>query len=139
MKVIKTCPFCGCERVVIDREDDYQYYYHCPECEYDFSDDDAEHETLRQKVSAICSRENATEDNPINCVRDDSCELHIEGIDEAAQGLSESEKPMVTSVFQDQEGIVWITVEFYDDPIELDDILTDSIREILHWLETELN
>jgi len=138
MKVIKTCPFCGCERVVIDHEDDYQYYYHCPECEYDFSDEDAEHETLRQKVSAICSREHATEDNPINCVRDDAMELHIEGIDEAAQGLSESEKPMVTSILQDQEGIVWITVEYYDEPIELDDILTDSIREILHWLENEI-
>ena len=44
MKAIKTCPFCGCERVVIDHEDDRQYYYHCPECEYDFSDEDVEHE-----------------------------------------------------------------------------------------------
>ena len=138
MKVIKTCPFCGCKKVVIDHEDDNQYYYHCPECEYDFSDEDAEHELLRQQVSAICSQENATEDNPINCVRDDAMELHIEGIDEAAQGLSESEKPMVTSIFQDQEGIVWITIEFYDEPIELDDILTDSIREILQWLKEEL-
>ena len=138
MKAIKTCPFCGCERVVIDHEDDYQYYYHCPECEYDFSDEDAEHEQLRQQVAGYCSREMATEDNPIVCVRDDAMELHIEGIDEAAQGLSESEKPMVKTIFADPEGIVWITIDFYDEPIELDSILTDSIREILQWLEEEL-
>ena len=137
MKAIKTCPFCGCERVVIDHEDENQYYYHCPECEYDFSDEDAEHEQLRQQVSAYCSREMATEDNPIVCDGEDSMELHID-IYEVSQGLSESEKPMVKTIFADPEGVVWITIDFEDEPIELDSILTDSIREILQWLKDEL-
>ena len=77
MKAIKTCPFCGCERVVIDHEDDRQYYYHCPECEYDFSDEDAEHEQLRQQVSAYCSREMATEDNPIVCDGENQIDIPV--------------------------------------------------------------
>jgi hypothetical protein len=64
-------------------------------------------------------------------------ELHID-IYEVSQGLSEMEKPMVKTIFADQEGIVWITIDFEDEPIELDSILTDSIREILQWLKDEL-
>jgi hypothetical protein len=48
------------------------------------------------------------------------------------------EKPMVKNIFQDEEGIVWLTIDFEDEPIELDSILTDSIREVLQWLEEEL-
>ena len=137
MKAIKTCPFCGYERVVLEREDEHQNYYHCPDCEYDFSDEDVEHEVLRQQVSAYCSREMATENNPIVCDGEDNMELHID-IDEASQGLSEAEKPQVLTIFHDPEGIVWITTDFCDEPIELDNVLTDSIREILQWLKDEL-
>ena len=137
MKLVKQCPFCGHERVVLEREDEDQNYYHCPECEYDFSDEDVEHELLRQKVSSICSALEAAEEHPIDCSNFDT-ELHID-LDEVAQGLSEMEKPQLLSVFQDFEGIVWIITDFNNEPIELDDILTDSIREILVYLEENLN
>ena len=137
MKLVKQCPFCGHERVVLERKDEYQNYYHCPNCEYDFSDEDVEHELLRQKVSSICSALEATEEHPIDCSNFDM-ELHID-LDEVAQGLSEMEKPQLLSVFQDSEGIVWIITDFNDEPIELDSILTDSIREILVYLEENLN
>ena len=96
-----------------------------------------EHELLRQKISAICSAVYATEEHPIDCSGFDT-ELHID-LDEVAQGLSEMMKPQLLSVFQDSEGIVWITTDFSDDSIELDDILTDSIKEILMYLEENLN
>lgn len=139
MKLVKQCPFCGHERVVLEREDEYQNYYHCPNCEYDFSDEDVEHELLRQKVSSICSAFEATEEHPIDCTRPEYSELHIEGFNEPAQGLSEAEKPQVLTIFQDPEGIVWFTSDFTEEPVELDSILTDSIREILMYLEENLN
>lgn len=96
-----------------------------------------EHELLRQKISAICSAVYATEEHPIDCSGFDT-ELHVD-LYEVAQGLSEMMKPQLLSVFQDSEGIVWITTDFSDEPIELDDILTDSIKEILMYLEENLN
>ena len=137
VNITRQCPFCGAEKAVETHEDEYQRYYHCPECDRHFSDEDAEHEILRRKVSAICSAVYATEKHPIDCSRFDM-ELHID-IHEVSQGLSEVEKPQVLTIFQDTEGIVWITIDFMDEPIELDSILTDSIREILQYLEENLN
>ena len=75
----------------------------------------------------------ASDDNPI--VPKD--EIHIEGIDEEAQGLSEAEKPQVYKIYQDNEAIVWIDIDHED--IELRDIVViSSLREILDWLEDEL-
>ena len=54
-----------------------------------------------------------------------------------AQGLSESLKPQVENIFQDSEGIVWITID--GEVIELDNILTDSMVEILEWLKDVYN
>ena len=95
-----------------------------------------EHEILRRKVSAICSAVYATEEHPIDCSGFDE-ELHVD-LYEISQDLRESEKPQVLSVFHDPECIVWIKTDS-DGIIELDDILTDSIREILMYLEENLN
>lgn len=134
MKKIDVCPFCGAEKcvsVVVDNDE--TTLYHCHACRYDFTDEDYRHETLRKQVSAICSAFEATEEHPLSCVLDDAVELHVD-LFEVSQGLSESEKPQVLSVFHDPEGIVWIKTDG-DDVIEIDDILTDSIGEILAWLK----
>ena len=137
MKKIKSCPFCGADGKNVLHYKSKKGFYVCNECGSIFNEEDIEHELLRQKVSAICSREYATEDNPIVCDDDNHMELHID-LYEVSQGLSEMEKPMVKNIFQDEEGIVWLTIDFEDEPIELDSILTDSIREVLQWLEEEL-
>ena len=131
---INDCPFCGAERsinIVDDNEDTTSY--HCNNCERNFTDEDYRHEILRKQVSAICSAFEADEEHPLSCVLSDTVELHVD-LFEVSQGLSEFEKPQVLSVFQDSEGIVWIKTDS-DSVIELDDILTDSIEEILNWLK----
>ena len=133
MKKLKNCPFCGGTNSLIVTEDSY----HCSTCNTDFSSEDIKHEILRQKISTVCSFFKATEVNPFNCVREDEIELHISGVDEVAQGLSESLKPQVENIFQDSEGIVWITID--GEVIELDNILTDSMVEILEWLKDVYN
>lgn len=137
--ITRQCPFCGAEKATKTHEDKNWKYYHCPECDRHFSDEDAEHEMLRQKVSSICFAFEATEEHPIDCTRSEYSELHIEGFDEQAQGLSEAEKPQVLTIFQDTEGIVWFTSDFTEEPVELDSILTNSIQDILFWLEYNLN
>ena len=64
-------------------------------------------------------------------------ELHISGVDEVAQGLSEFLKPQVENIFQDSEGVVWITID--GEVIELDSILTDSMVEVLEWIKDVYN
>ena len=133
MEKIDFCPFCGAENVSVVVDNDETTSYHCSSCERDFTDDDHRHEVLRKQVSSICSAFEATEEHPLSCVLPDAVELHVD-LYEISQGLSEFEKPHVLSVFQDFEGIVWIAVE-YDGFVELDDIQTDSIREILEFLK----
>ena len=128
MKVIMTCPFCGEEHcVVIDGNN-----YHCTSCEYDFTEDDYEHELLRQKIGCVCSGEEATEEKPIDCAKDGA--LLTIG-DDGAQGLSELDKPRVMGVFQDSEGIVWVNIEGIDEPQEVDMLSTSDLQNILNWLE----
>lgn len=129
MKKPKRCPYCGSDKVTLASF----YSCWCFECRREFDSDDLRHEIIRQKISAICSAHHATEQHPLDCILKDEMELHISGIDEVAQGLPESMKPQVENVFQDSEGTVWITVD--GKVIELDDILTDSMSEILEWLK----
>lgn len=100
--------------------------------------DPQEHENLRQKISSLCSAYGAEhgEGTPIDCTVG-STDLII-GEDES-QGLSDAEKPHVTSVFQDQEGILWITIGDYKDPLELDNLSTSDLKTILEWIEKEYN
>lgn len=137
------CPIC--------LEEDYEVLatalYRCNKCGHEFDYDDYEHEELRQRISSVCSALEATEEKPINCELENAMELHISGIYEEAQGLSEAEKPQVSVVFQDDTGIVWVGfkdnvlldangyVITDDGIIELDSLITTSLREILSWLE----
>lgn len=126
------CPFCwGRVETSMDKEDNA--IYTCSGCNRVFNDDDFKHELLRQRISSICSVFMADEDNPLSCVLEDAMELHIEGVDEAAQGLSEAEKPLVSNIFEDSTNVVWATID--GEIIEIDSLLTESLEEILEWLE----
>ena len=102
MKEKMICPFCGGENCVIQVDPGY----HCTTCEYDFTDDDIRHEELRQKISCVCSSNYATENRPIDCTKGSMLTIG----DDEAMGLSELDKPQVTGIFHDPEGIVWITM-----------------------------
>lgn len=128
MKVIMTCPFCHEQHCVTIEGDGY----HCTSCEYDFTEDDYEHELLRQQISCVCSGEEATEEKPIDCTKNNAI-LTIGS--EEAQGISELEKPQVTSVFQDYEGIVWVNIEGNNEPVEADGLTTSDLQSILDYLE----
>jgi hypothetical protein len=132
MKEIKVCPFCGAENTVIISND--KTFYHCNNCETDFTEDDLVHEILRQRISSICSDEEATEDHPLDCTKGKT--MLVIGDDEA-MGLSELDKPQVINVFNDYEAIVWVTLYGYNEPIELDSLSTSDLKNILEWLETE--
>jgi len=97
----------------------------------------SKHERLRRKISSVCSALYATEETPINCNREDCTMLTI-GHDEA-MGLSELELPQVTEIFHDHEAIVWVRILGEDEPIELDDLPTSDLEDILNWLGEELN
>lgn len=120
------CPFCGGENCVIQVDPGY----HCTTCNYDFTDDDIRHEELRQKISCACSGNYATEDSPIDCTKGSMLTIG----DDEAMGLSELDKPQVTGIFHDPEGIVWITMYGDPDPKEIDDLTTSDLAKILDWL-----
>ena len=126
MKVIAECPFCGGVHCIVETSEGY----HCTTCEYDFSEDDLQHELLRKKISCVCSGENATEENPIKC------DVIIGG--DEAQGLSELENPQVTSVFQDHDGIVWVNIYGSNEPIEADMLSTLDLQNILDYLQENM-
>lgn len=126
MKVIAECPFCGGVHCIVETSEGY----HCTTCEYDFSEDDLQHKLLRKKISCVCSGENATEENPIKC------DVIIGG--DEAQGLSELEKPQVTSVFQDHDGIVWVNIYGSNEPIEADMLSTLDLQNILDYLQENM-
>ena len=94
------------------------------------------HETLRRKISAICSQYFATEENPIVCDKDGLMLLTI-GHDEAI-GLSELELPQVTQIFQDHEGILWLKLYGENEPREIDDLSVSDLKDILEWMEENL-
>ena len=93
----------------------------------------SKHEKLRRKISSFCSALYATEENPINCERE-NCKMLTIGHAEAI-GLSELELPQVTEIFHDCEAIVWVKIDGIGEPIELDELATSDLEDILSWLE----
>ena len=97
----------------------------------------SKHERLRRKISSFCSALYATEESPIKCDVEEHIMLTI-GHDEA-MGLSELELPQVTEIFHDHEAIVWVRILGEDEPIELDELPTSDLEDILKWFEEELH
>lgn len=89
-------------------------------------------EILIKDIVRICKRQNASEKYPI--LFNNGVELHIQGFEEEAQGLSEFEKPQVLSIYIDSDDVVWFTSDFSDSPVRLDEIIPNSIWDIFHRL-----
>lgn len=115
-----TCPFCGTQDVSKEK-----HYYYCNHCERIFDLEDVCYEDLRHKISAYLM--DTTEEEPLefNC---------IVGRDEAF-GLSELELPEVTSAFQDEEGIIWFNIYGCEEPMYIDDMSEDDLRNILKEIQ----
>jgi len=122
---ITICPFCGSDNIYYEKG-----IAHCCDCMEILGQDEVLHEELRQKISCACSGECATEDNPIDCTKGSMLTIG----DDEAMGLSELDKPQVTGIFHDPEGIVWITMYGDPDPKEIDDLTTSDLAKILDWL-----
>lgn len=58
----------------------------------------------------------------------------IVGRDEAF-GLSELELPDVTSAFQDEEGIIWFNIYGCEEPMHIDIMSEDDLRNILKEIQ----
>lgn len=129
MKLKMTCPFCGEDHCIVETKNGY----HCTSCEYDFTDDDLEHEELRKKISCVCSAHYASEEKPIDCTKGFLLTIG----DDEAMGLSELEKPQVSSIFHDNEGVVWIKMVGEEEPKEVDSLTTSDLKAILTWLEED--
>lgn len=128
------CPYCKEHNLIETTNENGETVYHCNECECDFTEDDFKHEIYRQRISCICGGEEAEEENPINCVLTENSWGILIG-EEEAQGLCTNQMPHVTEVFQDSEGIVWVNIEGYDEPMEADMLDTSDLKSIDEWLE----
>ena len=116
------CPYCGSSN--INKIKDYNYKCNC--CEMEYNHNDKEFEELRHKISAILMSKEATESNPLKC--------YIT-LEDGAIGLSDLEKHHITSIFKDYELIIWINLEYIENPQEL----TESISlEDLKMIYKEL-
>ena len=87
---------------------------------------------LRESIRHFLSRHlmDTSEDKPM------TVGLTLQG---GAMGLSELEKPEVTSMFQDHEGIIWVQIYGMAEPIELDDVALDWQVEIVDIFNRVLN
>ena len=85
---------------------------------------DALKESIRHYISKILADNNATEDSPLEC----EIALTFGGY-----GLT-SDFPQVTSLFEDNEGIIWVKRDDNNDYIELDDMYLDNQITIVHEL-----
>jgi hypothetical protein len=124
------CPYCKEHNLVVSTNENGETIYHCNECECDFTEDDFKHEIYRQRISCVCGGEESEEENPIDCTIGT---MLIIGEDEA-QGLSDLEKPRVIGVFE-IDGVVWVNIEGYDEPMEADMLDTSDLKAIDEWLE----
>ena len=83
-----------------------------------------EFEDLRHKISAVISAVYGTEENPF------VCKEPIVIAEDESQGLAEIYKPKVLSMFHDQEGIIWLNIEDYNEPMEFDWLTLSDARTI---------
>ena len=102
------CPYCNSSHTT----EEYAGTYHCKDCDRLFDINDVILEPIRHRISAICSANYATEENPI------LCDIVIGDIE--PYGLSTLEMPHVTSIFEMQDGVIYFNIEGMDEPMEFD-------------------
>lgn len=78
-------------------------------------------ETIRHNISAKLS--DAEKQKKVNIA-----------LEFGAVGLSSLELPTITSIFEDNEGIIWLKYEGGDDYIEFDDFTTEDLLQIMKEL-----
>ena len=109
------CPFCG-------GPIEHTYPYCCTSCEEYFTEEELDTEELRHKLSALLM--DTSEEHPIEC------NITIMENNAETCGLSSNELPLVTSVFQDSEGIIWFNICGMSEPIEFDDLDLEDIQTV---------
>lgn len=87
-------------------------------------DIDNKYSELKESIRHLFSK--ALMDGPIECnISVGTCE---------SQGLSELELPKYTRIFEDSD-IVWLQIDEYDFPLELDDLSLEEQLEIIKQLK----
>ena len=81
-------------------------------------------DSIRHYISRVLADNSATEDNPLEC----EIALTFNGY-----GLT-NDFPQVTSIFEDNEGIIWVKEDINNDYIELDDMYLDNQMAIVYEL-----
>ena len=87
-------------------------------------------EQIRKEISKYLI--NTDEQHPIPLV-----DILLES---EAQGLSTLEMPTVESIFQiPGEGIIYVNIEYCDEPIEIEDLSKEDMQKILDYLDNYYN
>lgn len=129
------CPFCGCDDVEPDGEDETGPRHHCPECDRLFGDDDIERESLRHAISLLL--DGTSEESQRTC--------SITVGEEEACGLSSLELPEVDSCFQmEGDGKMFFHIYGNTNPetgekhyTDFDDFTTPDLRAIYEGLSEQ--
>ena len=141
------CPFCGSERVHLDKEEDaFNPYavYECEECERLFDKEDIERECLRHQIS--CLLDGTSENEPKEIY------FMIPSAEEEACGLSSLEIPHIDKVFElEGEGTMWYHIDGeYENPFrkrgeeaillwhDIDELELKDFRALLKYLQEEM-
>lgn len=135
------CPFCGSERVRINKEKDaFNPYdvYECEECERLFDKEDIEREDLRHQISCLLNGTSENEPKEIYFM--------IPSAEEEACGLSSLEIPHIDKVFEvEGDGTMWYHEEGENElesgePIwhDMDELELSDLRALLKYLQEDV-
>ena len=135
------CPFCGSERVHLNKEEDaFNPYdvYECEECERLFDKEDIEREDLRHQISCLLNGTSESEPKEIYFM--------IPSAEEEACGLSSLEIPHIDKVFEvEGDGTMWYHEEGENElesgePIwhDMDELELSDLRALLKYLQEEM-
>lgn len=135
------CPYCGSERVHLNKEADaFNPYdvYECEECERLFDKEDIEREDLRRQISCLLNGTSENEPKEIYFM--------IPSAEEEACGLSSLEIPHIDKVFEvEGDGTMWYHEEGENElesrePIwhDMDELEISDLRALLKYLQEEM-
>jgi DNA-directed RNA polymerase subunit RPC12/RpoP len=135
------CPFCGSERVHLNKEEDaFNPYavYECEECERLFDKEDIEREDLRHQISCLLNGTSESEPREIYFM--------IPSAEEEACGLSSLEIPHIDKVFEvEGDGTMWYHEEGENElgsgePVwhDMDELELPDLRALLKYLQEEM-
>ena len=135
------CPFCGSERVHLNKEEDaFNPYavYECEECERLFDKEDIEREDLRHQISCLLDGTSESEPREIYFM--------IPSAEEEACGLSSLEIPHIDKVFEvEGDGTMWYHEEGENElgsgePVwhDMDELELPDLRALLKYLQEEM-